>query len=504
MSWQTEALGGPVLAWDARRVTRRRLWLFLRLCYCAWLVIQAFALTRILIAATWDLPEEPRARLAIFASRQVQQANFCDNYYVLLLQFQLVLICALTPALLAGSLGQEKERGTLFALFGTQLTSSQILLGKLLGRLLLILPLIVGTLPALVFLATMAGRSLLILFLALLQEVVLAFALGAVCLLFGIWVRRATDAVVACYLFLCLAYLIVRAYTLFVLEAFWFDPLRNLGMLLSDGSVLALSAHLAVWLVLGIFCVRLGSGYLRKVCVDQRDKSPSRRLWAFRPAVGDDPIRWRECHVIGLAPMPILRIVPRWLALLMVFTFSAAVAGIIANSLAPGFLWALVRIELDRAFTSLWEKKSQIKEFVPLMGLVFVLLVNLLIGVRCGTSVAEEKRRNTWDDLLLTAHSFRDITTGKMWGVLSATVPYIIAYAVPVFMLALVGGPGAFFTALMWIGIPCALVFGSAHLGIDMLRVPPDMNETREGGAFWFENEDSKRRRYQQVEGWGP
>ena len=132
---------------------------------------------------------------------------------------------------------------------------------------------------------------------------------------------------------------------------------------------------------------------------------------------------------------------------------------------------------------------------MPILGLLFILLAELLIGVRCGTSVAEEKRRNTWDDLLLTAQSFREITTGKMWGVLQATVPYVIAYALPVFALASVGGLRAMVTAGVWIIVPSAIVFGAALVGIDMLRVPPDMDEARQEGAFWFENGRAVRRR---------
>jgi hypothetical protein len=48
----------------------------------------------------------------------------------------------------------------------------------------------------------------------------------------------------------------------------------------------------------------------------------------------------------------------------------------------------------------------------------------------------------------------------------------------------------------MWIILPCAIVFVAALMGIDMLRVPPDMDETRQGGAFWFENERAGRRRH--------
>ena len=43
---------------------------------------------------------------------------------------------------------------------------------------------------------------------------------------------------------------------------------------------------------------------------------------------------------------------------------------------------------------------------------------------------------------------------------------------------------------------PCAIVFVAALMGIAMLRVPPDMNETRREGAFWFENERARRQRY--------
>jgi hypothetical protein len=35
----------------------------------------------------------------------------------------------------------------------------------------------------------------------------------------------------------------------------------------------------------------------------------------------------------------------------------------------------------------------------------------------------------------------------------------------------------------------CAIVFCAALMGIDMLRVPPDMNQMRRGGAFWSEND---------------
>src|SRR5205085_1149584 len=142
------------------------------------------------------------------------------------------LVLAIVPALTAGSLGQEKERGTLFALFGTELTSRQILLGKLLGRLMPILRLLLTALPVLVFVTMYTGRGLTPLMLALAQEVIFAFTLGAVCLLFGIWIRRAADAMIASYLCLVLAYLILSRATTSMPWFFWMDPFENLDALL--------------------------------------------------------------------------------------------------------------------------------------------------------------------------------------------------------------------------------------------------------------------------------
>lgn len=504
MTWSIDALGGPVLAWEMKRATRRRLLKILLGGYCAWLVLQAVLIFGAAPYAAWQLQHDPQLRMMMFGTIIAQQIEFLGRYYEILLQYQLVIVLALVPALTAGSLGQEKERGTLFALFGTELTSPQILMGKLLGRLILIVPLVLTTLPVLLFLTGLTGRGLTPLLLALVQEAILAFAVGAASILFGIWMRSAADAVLASYFFLGLGYFLVHGALAAQPEAFWLDPLENLRRLLSDGFDWEFLGHLAAWGCLALLCLRLGWGRLRCVCVEQRDRRPPRRLWAFRPAVGNNPIRWRECHVIGLAPLPILRIVPRWLALIAVFVFSAVVAVLLADNVAPGVAPALARVDVAAAVASVSSRGRDVERYaVPMMGLCFILLNNLLVGVRCGTSVAEEKRRNTWDDLLLTAQSFREITRGKMWGVLQATIPYIVAYAVPVFILAAAAGGSTLVTACLWILVPCAIVFGAALLGIDMVTVPHDMDETRAGGAFWFEGQaaETRSRRRERLRG---
>jgi hypothetical protein len=489
-----DTLGGPVLAWELKRAARGYARKLLVLGYPAWLVVLAIAVmsaTRLV----HDLPEDPvDYYFADLRARDEQLTQFLNSFLTVLLQSQLILVLVMTPAIVASCLGQEKERGTLFALFGTELTSRQIVLGKLLGRLSLLAPVLFTAVPVLVFTVTLSGREFGILILALGQQLILAFTLGAICLLIGIWIRRTADAVIVAYVALGLGYMVIRGLASRVPGASCLDPVASLDKLLSGGTRLAFVSHLALWALLGGAFLRVDWELLRKVCLEQREKRPSRRLWAFRPAVGNDAIRWRECYVIGLAPIPILRMVPRWLGLVGVFTFSATLAGLIAEDASPGFLATLWNRNIVGAFADLRRESDAIAESVWLMGLVFVLLSDMLLLVRCVTSVAEEKRRNTWDDLLLTAQSFREITNGKMWGILQATVPVIIAFALPVCLLAALGGWKAMLFAAMWIILPCLAVFGAAHSGIDMMHVPKDMDETREGGAFWYENRRRQRK----------
>jgi ABC-type Na+ efflux pump permease subunit len=469
-----ESLGGPVLPLEIKRSASCKFYRGVMFSYCAWLLIQALALFSTIPSA--------------FRESTLLRQQFFGDYLAMLLRFQLLFVMAVTPAIAASSLGQEKERGTMLMLFCTQLSSRQILVGTLLGRLLLVMPVILSAFPVSVFSTALSEQGLSLPLLALIQLATVAFALAAAGMLFGIWVRKTADAVMASCFFLGLVYLFMRSYVPL------FDPVENLGNLVRGGQRLAFVAHLAIWVLFGLICLHLGSARLRPVCVAQHDWKPPRRLWAFRPAVGNNPIRWRECYVIGLAPIPVLRILPRWLALVAVFIFSAGFNGMLANEFSSELLVELSNLEFAKAYAQLKSKHEEIVSALPLMGLVFILLASLLLGVRCGLSVSEEKRRNTWDDLLLTAQSFREITTAKMWGILQGIAFYVVAYALAMFLLASLAGMQAILQAAFWTILPCAVVCVAALGGIDMVKVPPEMDETRESGAFWYEKRERRRR----------
>src|SRR5579864_7391354 len=310
-----EALGGPILEWELKRAGRGYLRKFFVFGYAAWLLLLALLVFYAARPPVGGPPDPDEYYFDHLRAHHDQVMFFLDTYLAQILQYQLMLVIAITPALTASCLGQEKERGTFFFLFGTELTPRQIVLGKLLGRLVLLVPVIFTAVPLLVFMVSFTGQEFALIFLALIQQMIVAFTLGAVCLLIGIWVRRTADAVIVAYLVLALGCAAIRWLTPSLRHSFWLDPVASLEKMLNGGSWVPFVVHLDVWALAGAGCLRLAWGQVREVCLRQPDQRPPRRVWAFRPPVGNDAIRWRECFIIGLAPIPILRMVPRWLGL---------------------------------------------------------------------------------------------------------------------------------------------------------------------------------------------
>jgi ABC-type Na+ efflux pump permease subunit len=452
-----QVLGGPILQWELVRGARLLWPKMLRYGYWLLLVVVlcAFAGT----SQTEIAHGEEGLRLLAERTALAQQVLF------FLLCQQLVLILLLTPAVTAGALGHEKERGTLAALFGTELSSRQIVTGKLLGRLAVLGHTGLAGLPALLFLAVLSELGIGRLLLALAQVAVLTFFLASVSLLCSVWTRRTSDAILACYATIVLGFIVVMA----IGGEFWLpDWLNPVEMLLAIGQpgapvpLMALALHLTAWVAVGFACLALAVAQLRSACLNQLEKRPGRWLWAFRPRVADDPVRWRERFVLGLAPLPWLRGVPTWMALLGVFSFSAILAGTSLDAMVPGFFQLLREGHWERAYAMLQHPLGErVGSEIAVSGVILVLLGVPVVGVRCATSIKEEKRRKTWEDLVLTPLPLEQILWSKMWGVLQAAFPYVAIYALPMFGVATLGGALAVFWAAVWV-VGASLAFVAA------------------------------------------
>jgi ABC-type Na+ efflux pump permease subunit len=488
--------------------------------YLAWLFVQLlivlgdFRTTPILVPWSGGLhsipPIDVRAHRAWLKEMQLQEAArtaAAARHLSVLLHQQLLLLLLLTPAVAAGSLGYEKERNTLLALFGTELTDREIVIGKLLGRLAVLLRVAAATLPLLVALAVLAdvaeGRVLM----ACAQAVVLTFAVAAVSMLAAVWTRRTSDAILACYATLILLYLARTVLLASVRMPAWLDPQAVLEQLVTPESTpqaLTVALHLAAWGGAGVLALALAAARLRPACLGQLEDRPHRWLWALRPAVGNDPVRWRERHVIGLAPLPWLRMVPGWMGMLGVFSFSAILAYTSLDYVVgPGFLTYIRRG--DWAWVARMVRGVRVRNVtgeLALMGGALLVIGTVAVGVRCANSIAEEKRRKTWEDLILTPLSLEEIVRGKTWGVLQAIPPYLAAYALPMFALAALAGTVGLVIAAAWVAGSALCMFGAAWLGMEFSAAKEDSGDGPE--------EDTLARYYRLAArspaspGWGP
>src|SRR5262249_33425806 len=101
-----------------------------------------------------------------------------------------------------------------------------------------------------------------------------------------------------------------------------------------------------------------------------------------------------------------------------------------------------------------------------IQSLVVMLLASLVVGVRCSGAVCGERERQTWEALLLTPLETRALIRGKVWGILGASYPYLLCYAIPAVPLSLLGGIGALAATLGWLGVTWLAMYFLGAAGI--------------------------------------
>jgi ABC-type transport system involved in multi-copper enzyme maturation permease subunit len=344
---------------------------------------------------------------------------------------------ALTPALAAGAIADEKMRGTLDYLLTTCLHPAEIVLGKLLARVCQVLAVALVALPIVCFFGVVSDMDFAFVVTLVAASVVLIVGVAALSLLASVWCRRTRDAVLCTYLAMVAGVMLLRAAS----AAGWDAPAEALSPWNvtapeeRDGRWQRLAGFSAAWLAPASVCAAVASWRLRSACTVAVSHRP-RRFWRWArsrvmPEVAN-PVRWRERCVEGMAPLARLRAIPIWLAVPLVALGCAA-------GLALPVWWQLPPdVDLRAAFEQ--DGIGGLHEAFRLSGVrgwdvatshgsIAVFMLTLLLAVRASGSITEEREQGTWDALLLTPITTREIVRGKFWGVQAACAPYVIAYA---------------------------------------------------------------------------
>jgi hypothetical protein len=170
-----------------------------------------------------------------------------------------------------------------------------------------------------------------------------------------------------------------------------------------------------------------------------------RRGWLTRrAAVSEEPIRWKERHVEGIAPLAALRQIPRWLGMLLIFaaTVSSSILILWLNAAGAISLTTLRSWATTGNLVEMWTTFAAAGRGLVIQGNVALLLATFIVAIRCSGAVTGERERQTWEALLLTPLAVRQFIRGKLWGIIGASYPYLFAYFVPAFVLCLLAGIG--------------------------------------------------------------
>ena len=452
---------GPVLAQELLLGSRRSRQHLFRRIYTGWLAAQVlFFYFLYLVDANIIGYKMFGAAINIHAT-----TDFATSFVGKLVYQQLILLLLATPAFAAGAISDEKASGTLQYLLAADLTSWEIIVGKLVGRAAQVAVLALAALPVLCFIGIFGGLTVVLVISLLAVTIAPLFALGAASLLASVWSRQTRDAVLGVYFFGITGYFFLWYMNwlapfdpLHVLEPAWGDSPdikelvgRLLISVLAWGSIGVLSLALATW--------RLRAVYLKQLEGEGRPKKL--RWWrARRGAISDEPIRWKERHVEGLAPLAMLRGIPRWIGLAAVFSVTAiASSAIILTNLQGnvGFL-DTISLAFNGKLSNLSLPPGSIAEPFVGQSLVALFLATLVVGVRCSGAITGERERQTWEALLMTPLPSPHLIRGKLRGIIGASYPYLIAYAAPALFFSicgsfLEGSLAVFFWTLLLLGV---------------------------------------------------
>jgi ABC-type transport system involved in multi-copper enzyme maturation permease subunit len=415
-------LVGPVLGYELRRLARRGPTVFLaRGVYLGLLLLLLVVLYE--SEVKYNLPQGPGAYLHLFRARL---AFLGAQFTEILLLAQTTALVLLTPAFAAGAIADERERRTLDFLLVSDLSSREIVLGKLLARLAPPALLLLAGLPVLAIVQVLGGVDPPVILGGFAIDGLLLASLGSVSVLYSVSVRKPWSAA------LC-TYLTVGGY--FLLLACFHNPLSRVPGSLPASPTLARilgagNPFSAIFRILGteyyrspragvlvqvlgdallfhgsvvVACTALAAQTLRPrvakvVAPGGRPETAPEQL-APCPGVGNRPVLWKELNVeFGHRSQVwwsfLVFVAACWLLLVAAVGVCVAVA---EHTAMP------------------WER-GKLDAWFLVAGQAVAFLAFVAVAVRAAGAWSRERERRTLDDLLVSDLTNAELTLGKWWG----------------------------------------------------------------------------------------
>ncbi len=412
---------GPIFRVELVATARRRRYFLLRVLYA---ILILFVLWTAYESSSWARSGQGNVSIQ-------HGATLAASFFYSFSWLQMLALLVVGPAMAVGTIASERERRTIEYLFATDLSNTEIVLGKTIARLMLIGQFVLVGLPILFMFRLMGGIPANLLLTTFLLAASTAMLLTALSICVSVWSARARDATVRIYvslaalLFLPMIFkpllglgtnsgtLLQVLCTPIVDACLVINPLWTLAnsmgnrwsmgfdldmsvVLRSVGWQLLVSVAALVWATFAVRRVHLGDSSRGNV---KEKRRLNFRFPRWRPALGARPMLWKEMFAdTAKTRLGFIGNVAVGLILLTVigstlYAFIEAIAHSFGND-GPNFFFVYL---------------SQMSGFLG-SGML------LLLAGRSASMVTSEKERDCWMSLLATPLSGAEIMTGKMWG----------------------------------------------------------------------------------------
>lgn len=420
LSWLT----GPIFEKELRVSSRRKRNYFLRFAYVILLTI--------LITFAWAVTMKTGSfRVKVGGSQvlRVSQMSEAGMYITTtLVWFQFIAVQIIAAVMLSTTISDEIYHRTLGILMTTPINSFQIVIGKLLSKLLQLILLLAISLPLLAIIRVFGGIPWDYVLSSICITLTVAIFTGSLSFLFSIYNRQAHLVIIRTFL-VCFLFYIVPSLILHLLQfiynisiipssaLFYINPFIAMnsitaGMLSPSAIVLTQSWLLHCVIMIGLSILLLTLSILCIRSVGRRQATGQAGIFTTRKErrlangkskikagliagtikiwpVKGPPIIWREIIIPFVKASRIMAVI-RAVILVLVLTFAYGYCG---------YKNYLARNEVQLAFI-----------------LTYFAIGLLRTATTSATCITSEKEARTWPILLTTPLSGKQITFGKIVG----------------------------------------------------------------------------------------
>ncbi len=440
---------GPVFHAELVTTSRRRRYYAARLVYGLTLLL--------LVGWTYEAASRDRSSVGpAGAPGFAFLADMASQIFATFLLAQVGAVLCLTPAMVAGTIADERQRKTLHDVLASRLSSFEIVVGKLAARMLQLVVLVLTGLPIMAMLSLFGGLDPPLILAAFAGTLTTAFAVAGLAIFVSTQMRRARDAILVTYLLelICLGAMpLLRAFfdPSSVVATRWvsriargleqLDPFQLAHLTNPSRGLAILLARMALFQIsFGLVFVGLAVLRLRPASADI-DSGRSAETWARpstghartssprwiarilgRPPVSDDPMAWKERHVARLGPA--LRSVG-----LLATIFSAVFLGESLLDLGRPALAEVAKYGYGDAPAGVVHKvRDELNATIAPAGAVAAMVWIVGLAGTTAAGIPSEREDDTWISLLATPLSGVDVLRGKALGALHRwRVPGLVA-----------------------------------------------------------------------------